>query len=69
MRYNMSNYDDPERRYSCFSEPTQVLRRHPHSLSLIVVYGNLWGRDRLDFLYATLYDMWHNDVFSDNGKF
>ena len=30
----MSNYDDPERRYSCLSEPTQVLRRHPHSLSL-----------------------------------
>ena len=30
----MSNYDDPERRFSCFSEPTQVLRRHPHSLSL-----------------------------------
>ena len=34
--YNMSNYDDPERRYSCFSEPTQVLRRHPHSLSSTV---------------------------------
>ena len=30
----MSYYDDPELRYSCLSEPIQVLRSHPHSLSL-----------------------------------
>ena len=29
----MSNYDDPEWRYSCLSEPIQVLlRRHPHTV-------------------------------------
>ena len=32
----MSNYDDPELRYSCLSEPIQELCHHPHSLTLIV---------------------------------
>ena len=27
----MSNYDDPELRYSSLSEPILVLRSHPHS--------------------------------------
>ena len=48
----MSNYDDLERRYSCFSEPTQVLRRHPHRLSLMEVaeesccYGYLVTKEK-----------------------
>ena len=32
----MSNYDNPELRYSCFSEPSLVSRSHPRSLSLII---------------------------------
>ena len=30
----MSNYDNPELRYSCLSEPIQVPHSHPRSLSL-----------------------------------
>ena len=31
----MSNYDNPQLRYSCFSEPSLVSHSDPHSLSLI----------------------------------
>ena len=34
MRYNMSNYDNPDLRYSSLSEPIEVLCSHPHSLTL-----------------------------------
>ena len=30
----MSNYDNPQLRYSCFSEPSLVSHSHPRSLSL-----------------------------------
>ena len=30
----MSNYDNPQLRYSCFSEPSLVSRSHPRSLTL-----------------------------------
>ena len=37
----MSNYDNPELRYSCFSEPIPVSRNHSHSLTLRSKRGNL----------------------------
>ena len=43
----MSYYDDPERRYSCLSEPIQVLHRHPHSLSLISIQPNVYDDSQI----------------------
>ena len=30
----MSNYDNPQLRYSCFSEPSLVSHSHPRSLTI-----------------------------------
>ena len=57
MRYNMSNYDKPQLRYSCFSEHSLVSHSHPRSLTLTD-----------EFILGTFYKChFYSDIFRNTS--